>query len=292
MSRRVVAMMALTLQKRKHHQFTMRDDIAFFISSLSFDETMEKVSLDVHGMKDPVKGTWKVLVSEQKWYIGLTSCANGWVSQVVRPVIPLVTSTASVLHQGLWGHPAVADFARVESRMQDRASLAAILHTDRDGAASNDLAIAWRQKSLPEHTSTGGPVLASDMTCGNHRNQLCEVAVANLLGIDMIGSVYRFCLLVRMGCIWMRCVLSVPAAVQELMQVCDAAEPMPPISTYNAEWVDYLASNFKMVHRAAGQVSEKSLAGDDSEAIPTTMLCMSGSAQMAGENGALQWTSS
>ena len=174
---------------------------------------------------------------------------------VIRPVAPLVQSTAKVMYRGLFEHPGVADITHTECMLRDSALLCAICHTDRDGAASNDKLVAARMASLPEFTSAAAPVLCSDMLCGNHRNQLVDTAVSAVLGLDLVGAVYRLCLLLRMGAYWLGVKLSLVTVVKTLVD--DAADHFDDIelSVYNLEWVDYMASNYKIMIRAAGQVS-------------------------------------
>jgi hypothetical protein len=135
LARRLTALQIFYRQAGAMRIASAMPDLEHFVSSLAFDETMERLALDVAGMKNTVKGSWKVLVSLQSFYFG-SKCgpSSGSVLHVVRPVVPLLTSAADVVHRALFDFPMVRDFTACEVAGAERATTAAVFHFDRDGA--------------------------------------------------------------------------------------------------------------------------------------------------------------
>ena len=130
--------------------------------------------------------------------------------------------------------------------MSSQASLASAYHFDRDGAAVNSALILKRQWDiLAQSADCGSPCLSSDMTCANHRNQLCEAAVNDAYTTRQIGALYRSALLFRQGANWTRMLCAVEVIVERELEfhpyTSDVAAPAE--HEYNIELEDYLRSN-------------------------------------------------
>ncbi len=60
-----------------------------------------------------------------------------------------------------------------------------------------------------------GFTLVSDHTCANHANNIVEVTVTLVIGgKKFMGSLYRCCLLFRMGAYWVRLLLAVQPVLE------------------------------------------------------------------------------
>jgi len=110
-------------------------------------------------------------------------------------------------------------------------------------------------------------IVSSDMSCGNHRNQLVETGITNFWGLKWLGSLYRACLLFRSGCHWVKMWLAVEGVVRSQLKADKAAHPpyLAPPCPYNLELVDYLESNYRMFPRAAQKISARDSSGDADE---------------------------
>ncbi len=164
----------------------------FYVSTLAFDETTEKLALPMvtlpnqSVMHNIARSAWHVLVSRQEITLA-HQVGEGIVvrhKRICRPTVPLVSTGAGACYDGLFKVRPVARIAAADATLAAEAEVS-VFHTDRDGAFSNDKLILHRNKQLDPK------ILASDMTCGNHRTQLIEVAAAASVGEHIIPSLYR-----------------------------------------------------------------------------------------------------
>ena len=214
----------------------------FCISSLAFDETAEKLSLDMVKVSDPTvaaniaRSTWHVLVSRHSLSLGFQNNRRIVIAEVplIRPTIPLVSTSAGAVYDGLFSATMIHPHKLVEEAAFKHVPRV-VWHTDRDGAFANDKCLEARRRCLPEK------VLASDMACGNHRNQLIEVAVTTFLGTNHISALYRLALFFRMGGNFMRLALAARKIFQEQPLRIVWHEPGP--TPFNDELVDYFKAN-------------------------------------------------
>ena len=211
----------------------------FVISSLAWDETQEtlRMPLYLHGPGgDTFKfalrpsASWHVLVSRQCVKIGVHGLT--FSLDLMRPVVPLTGVCAVALNNGLFGVPCVAKIKQFELSLFQAATLAAA-HHDTDGASSNFKLIAHRSMDLPEKTCV------SCLTCGNHNNQLTDVALNNVVGMKCISSLYSFVLFLRMGSHWIRLLTYVP----HLVKSWNVLYTPPPGSELREELMDYAIAN-------------------------------------------------
>ena len=173
---------------------------------------------------------------------------------VVRPPVILASVNSETMTHALWRMHRDEGYNKLLEHGMQNAERAFIEHFDRDGCSINDRLICHRLVNLPEQTASGGVVLGSDMSCMNHQNQLVETALRDLVGISMIGSLYRACLLFRMGSYWTKCLMVVKFVVDRDLQT----ESSPfAISRYNLEWVDYLEANYRQTERISKKVRPK-----------------------------------
>ena len=244
MARKVTAWSILNVQQELLRAMGTEGDLRFMVSSIAFDETSEKLDLDLPGMRQNLKLAWKVLVSLQDLAVQTREAGDVALVKTIRPPVALLSSRAEVVLQGLWGCVSVKALTDVFEEGLRRAAIAVVLHTDRDACAANDRVIANKHKMLPIATQAGGVVLASDLPCSNHQNQLVDVAVCNLFGMDLIGSVYRSALLFRMGSYWLRILQAVDVVVDSSLQIQTTSHEVS-ISGYNMEWASYLRANYR-----------------------------------------------
>ena len=199
----------------------------FVVSNISFDETSERLKLKVAGSNGGACSSWQVLVSRQSFTLGVPFDGRLRVGQLdlIRPCIPLISTGAPPLYYGLFQHSAVAGISDAEAQLVEAVETA-IVHHDCDGAASNLKMLAVRLARLPAST------LASVMHCGNHRNQLVEVAVTQVVGLALFSSLYSMALFLRMGAHWVRLIHAVPRLVAQRLRVRIGT---PPPSRFGAE---------------------------------------------------------
>ena len=269
-ARKVTAWCILNAQKQLTESVETRP-LRFLVSSLAFDETSEKLDLDLSGLKQNLKLTWKILVSLQELIAQHDGQQNVFRINAIRPPVPLMSNRAEQMFYGLWSAKVVQSLTKVFEHGLRRAEVAAILHTDRDACASNDRLVAHRHVSLAERTETGGVVLASDLQCCNHQNQLIETAVCDLFGLDLIGSVYRAALLFRMGSYWLRILQAVEPVIDKHLEIVvrnDGEAPDALISAYNIEWVSYLRATYRQTELASGKIKGRSAARGQKDPDP------------------------
>lgn len=129
----------------------------FMISSLAFDETQERLRLPlVFGTQQCIAdhaATWHVLVSKQAFWFGWP--ARTLSTEVVRSVIPLTSTSAECLYDGLFDVRASQPFAAVEVAAE-RFSKLLICHHDCDGASSNHRSSEPARTSARARSQRGG----------------------------------------------------------------------------------------------------------------------------------------
>ena len=248
-----------------------RDAVAsrsWFVSSLAYDETMERLALPISStylpsnVRSATRSAWHVLVSRQSFCFGVPDedsldDVRLAVWDVVRPVAPLVSAKAPAVFHGLFSTRFAKPFAQFETNCMRHMRLSAVHHTQ-DGAFANERLCAARFAAVPPE------VLCSRMTCGNHRNQLAEVAVQHVFGLKALSSLYSMSLFFRMGAHWLRLIQAVPLLVED-HRFLEIRVGQPPPSPFAAEVQDYLSSNYR-ARNAAAIVSEPDrLDDDDSE---------------------------
>jgi hypothetical protein len=188
----------------------------FFISSLAHDETSENLVLPLAAvpveMRDSCRSSWHVLVSRQSFLVGVHSpdgdIAAG-VLKTLRPVVPLLSTADPAFQHGLFDVACAKPIADFETRGFEVAQIA-VAHHDMDGAFGNELMFLLRMSKLPPK------VLGSSMHCSNHRNQLIEAAVQDIIGLGILSSMYSASLFFRMGGHWLRLLRAIPAVVADL----------------------------------------------------------------------------
>ena len=213
-----------------------------FVSSLVFDETSEKLALPLHPKLRPeqVASSWHVLVSSSLYSFGWMDASGrpaSYFMEALRPVVPLLGTSAEVIYDGLFCIPTIETYEKFEARLGELSAWD-IRHFDRDGASSNEKLLARRAAALPATT------LVSDFTCGNHRNSLCESAVLATHFLTLISSMWSASLLMRQGGYFMRLIDAVSSAVRSHL-IISRAPPPDEATAYGKELMDLAVENYR-----------------------------------------------
>ena len=121
------------------------------------------------------------------------------VQDILRPLVPVVATSAECLDSGLFHADAVQPYNDWDRAMAHLAT-DDVFHWDADGATSNDKLIAHEMACAPASR------LCSKKTCGNHHNNLVEYGTIDSCDADILPSMYRTALLLRMGGSFLRCI--------------------------------------------------------------------------------------
>ena len=189
---------------------------SLFILSLSFDETRECLTLPIHPTLalSVQQSAWHVLVSVATMILSLPPesiddlIGKSFLFQLVRPTVPLLSTNASSLSDGLFSVPAVREFSQCEENGIALSNIP-IIHFDTDGAFANGKCIENKFRQLP------AGVFGSHKHCCLHANKLVELAVTLVFSLPLVAKYYSLSLLFRMGGYFLRLVQATPIVVAD-----------------------------------------------------------------------------
>jgi hypothetical protein len=268
--RNAVAKAILHFQSEQLASFQASPDrptLSHFVASLSFDETTQQLLLPLAPglLPQQTRSKWHVLVSQATWTLGLEggeSQGSDIVERHVgflRPPVPLLSTNAEAIYNGLYDMPAVVRYGELELLFLKEAKCA-FVHFDRDAATANDRVITARSSKLPSD------VFVSDRVCGNHQNNLIEGAILATHFAPLLSQMYSAALLLRNGGYFLRLI----HALTEAVDVGHRIRRTPPPSTqlhrlFANEMMDYHIRSYKkvMLGRRRNRVDEAS--SDDGE---------------------------
>lgn len=193
----------LELAHVKEDPRMVRTSRGWFVNSIAHDETQERLVLPIvtvpGDVRNTARSTWHVLVAHQSIAFGIPNSRNDdRVSRgsfdVLRPVMPLLSTSAECIYHGLFETATCKRLAEMEASCCGQFG-AGVVHHSQDGATSNDRMLAARAVSLPPH------MLGSKMSCGNHRNHLCEVATQHFFGAGVLINLFTTAMYFHMGLI-------------------------------------------------------------------------------------------
>ena len=223
---------------------------SIFGTSISFDESKEKVTLPLHPGLAPtlIRSSWNCLVSTQRFIwsfddVGADACPRWHQVDILRPNAPIMTTSAECLIDGLYTVPQVRRFTACEQAGLAAATIG-LVHYDRAGAAANTRAIMARMSTLDEGT------LASDCECCNHHNNLTETCSVAAIDEKVIPWMYGGCLFFAMGGNALRLVHSVIQLVAQYMPRSLRTCPPPEAQAASNELKDFAMTNWKTYQRA------------------------------------------
>lgn len=238
---------------------------------LAWDETSEKFKLPLHAGLNPeqVRSAWHVLVSCAEYLVGIADEGGQHHSrffQVLRPPVPLLTTSAGCLMQGLFCMLAQQCFQNFQEAAVAYAKFV-FISLDRDGASSNDRMVAAFGSALPSE------VLLTDRVCGNHSTNLVESAVIGGHWMSLLGRMYSVALLLRQGAYFLRLVHSVGGVVDAAVAGGAILHRVPPpagASEYARAMGDFVLRNLRsiMAFRKRATVHDDSDNEDGAESDP------------------------
>lgn len=137
---------------------------AVFCTNLSWDETTEKLRLPAPGLSaEQTRTAVIVLISLTEYVLGYWTEATQQETcrflQILRPPVPLISTAAECIQQGLFHMEFVKEMTDFENKVMELAPWV-FVHFDRDGAFSNDRMIASYLQTLPDK------VCFTDRACG------------------------------------------------------------------------------------------------------------------------------
>eukprot|EP00927_Polykrikos_kofoidii_P039913 TRINITY_DN34200_c0_g1_i1.p1 TRINITY_DN34200_c0_g1~~TRINITY_DN34200_c0_g1_i1.p1 ORF type:complete len:1418 (-),score=244.61 TRINITY_DN34200_c0_g1_i1:170-3916(-) len=215
-----------------------------FVSSFAFDDTEQKLAIKLTESTAERGFVWKVLVSSQCISYCHSNAAIGEIQEqsrrLLRPCVVLLNGKAETAFGALFNSNPIASIDEVERKVAS-SSFVCCFHIDRDACATNDKIVHGRNSRL----LAGRCVLASDMSCGNHRTACVDTSILVELDVKLTLCVaYRVALLMRMGNYFLRCACAVPFVLRESAIVRPRAEHRGVCDKFNLELVDYLKSNY------------------------------------------------
>ena len=223
------------------------DKVNYSISTMAFDETQEKFCLPLHPglMPNQANSSWHVCVSDQQVIFDVAVAdeakLQGGSAEIaldcMRPPMPLLSTNAESLWDGLWEQPAI----RVYTDLVNTAATCSALqaeHYDTDAATSNERLLANRFDAVPATT------LCSHWKCSNHQLNLAENSSSDAMDIKFIPILYSTCLLFRMGGTFLRLIHAVLPMVEASGQMRQG-EPPAEAAQYRSAMRSYLLASEK-----------------------------------------------
>ena len=251
--------------------------LGLFIQTLAFDETQEKLHLPIHPNLAPQlqRSSWHVLVSRSTAVLAFPGAADSddehgpllgrsFRMQLLRPTVPLISTSAECLFEGLFRVDGVAAFTNFEQCGYEASNIS-ICHWDTDGHFGNLKLAAKYFASLPTNT------LASHMVCMLHSGKLVETAVLGALDLRIVSAFYSLSLLFKMGGHFLRFIHVLPAVVQPpFLQI--RHDPPPSCSSaaglFKTEVLNYLWANYKRFDDIVVESRAQNIGQCDSDSYP------------------------
>jgi hypothetical protein len=230
------------------------DKPSFSNSSLAFDETLQQLAMPMTNLSEALqkemaqatKSSWHVMVAKQTLTIGREHITQGkedysvGALDILRPPAPLISTQAESIYHGLFQTKMVEPIMQTELKCFEHSEYSSF-HVDRDGATSVSRTVQNRFAELPSRTC------CSDLTCGNHRNQLVEVAVVQDVSMKSMTGLYTTVKYLRMGANFVRLVYTAPSWVNAHLKIRTNEKPPTMEATpYNAEASDEQATNHQI----------------------------------------------
>ena len=178
-------------------QFCEARGPSIFGSSMSFDESQERLALPLHpGLPmAATRSTWHCLVSSQKlcWSFGNDDDIDDWAHMdCLRAPVPVLTTSAESLMSGLYSSRQIKHLAECEKHCLSKAVIG-FRHFDRDGATSNCKLVALVARDAAANT------LISDLECSNHQNNLSDTYTTLAVDQEVVPWLYSASLFISRG---------------------------------------------------------------------------------------------
>ena len=126
--RQITAFTAMQIQDQRM-QAASEPEIDFFVSSIAFDETDQKLALDAANVGKPVRSAWKCMASGLSLSFGAVKakdvgegCETN-IMKITRPPVPLIAGAADVVYKSVWGMGFFKTTVEVEAKCAAKAKL-------------------------------------------------------------------------------------------------------------------------------------------------------------------------
>lgn len=234
----------------------------YSMTSFRFDETQERLALPVDPGLAPhqQESSWHVLVARRCSGFGFVlpdGSEQKLFFQSLLPNVPLTTTTAAAIYDGLWCHPVVQRLAGCIEGMALTARSGvrhfAFYVAECDQASSNSKLIAHRFDQVAQaHPG----VMCAHRYCSCHEVSLVETCSVLLLGIQLINSMYSIAAVIRSRGYFVRLLRAVRRSVDKCIVVRPLSGRPSEFSmqrVYAHELADFSCSQYKVLeHIEAG----------------------------------------
>lgn len=234
----------------------------YSMTSFRFDETQERLALPVDPGLAPhqQESSWHVLVARRCSGFGFVlpdGSEQRLFFQSLLPNVPLTTTTAAAIYDGLWCHPVVQRLAGCIEGMALTARSGvrhfAFYVAECDQASSNSKLIAHRFDQVAQaHPG----VMCAHRYCSCHEVSLVETCSVLLLGIQLINSMYSIAAVIRSRGYFVRLLRAVRQSVDKCIVVRPLSGRPSEFSmqrVYAHELADFSCSQYKVLeHIEAG----------------------------------------
>ena len=211
-------------------------------STMQFDGTEQKVHLKFAASYTAAGNkAWHVLVSLQMFLIGGgTAATSPLCYNLMRKPVACLTKTAESYYDGLFASPQAAESVKIAKACTTKLKLFGS-HYDMD-SGSNNLRLMYR---LVSNIALEKALLLSVMLCGNHGQNLCENASADVMDHAYIDRLTIIANLFRMGAYLLRIIVGITLAFEQSPLPIRRAKPAGP-SRFVQELGDFIVRNYRV----------------------------------------------
>ena len=226
-------------------KFEAQPPLIFAVGFMA-DATSQQLVLPMVGLENypgVARSSWHVLVSDHRF--SWVDCEeSGWTKcDFVRPNIALTSSESSeTIHAAAYHQPQLSAFTALETSGLGKACFG-FLHFDLDGHSANPGFVAQRRQEICD--ATGAAPMVSRFHCGNHCENLIEVATGSAIGGDMYGFCSTGASFFRMGGNFIRSIQACALEIGRNMSDPIVGHPAAFAKELGDELQDYAIKNHR-----------------------------------------------
>ncbi len=223
-----------------------------FCASISGDGTTDVLNLPFVGLSDDMshagRSAWHVMNSLQRFSWTMHQVSDNELSpwfcfEVTRPIVPILSSEkGATLGQSLFGVEQVRSHERFE-RIGLKCGSRSSLHFDLDGHSANIRMVCIRRAFLSREN--GQPPMTTVRHCGNHVQNLIDVAVLSACSSDVVAIMAIGSLFFRMGGNFVRLLHNLPSFLDAKLPIQTLGPPPAGAAIAMDELQDYCIRNYK-----------------------------------------------
>lgn len=249
----------------------------FTMSRLSWDETGEKINLNLLGCS--AVSTWHIMVARLRLVISWGQ--RPYMMNIVFPPLICPNTSAAAMYYQLFQHPLTSPLMHGLEMIHACSDLPVYL-VETDGFAANEKLIAHLLNSASAQT------LFCSWLCFLHQVQLIEASLTSCVGLCIVSRLYSLSLLLRSSGLFARMSMRVKDILRRGLCYKVIRESGPPPDealAFSMEFSNYLCSNFQRIDRAASQPQRHHWLGDldsDGESDDAD-VCADGAAPRQGQ---------